>query len=79
MAGLAGSLIELGEIAADMAIAAGKGSSIWFTSMGFKRIALGLMQEFESARVCQGCIQAAMVGVTGLASSLGIGQVQGAV
>lgn len=76
MAGLAGSFIELSEIVADMAIAAGKGSSIWLTSVGFQRIALGLMKEFESAQVSQRGIQAAMVGVTGPAGSPGIGEVQ---
>lgn len=35
VAGLAGSFIELGEIVADMAIAAGKGRTIWLNSMGF--------------------------------------------
>jgi len=37
------------------------------------------MQEFEGALISQGGIQAAMIGVTGPAGSLGVGQVQGAV
>lgn len=79
VAGFAGSLIELGEIVADMAIAASKGSLVWFDAMGFKRITLGLMRKFESARIGQRGIQTAMVGVTDLAGCFGIGQVQGAV
>ena len=79
MAGLAGGLIELGEVVADMAFAALNGGTNGFALMGFKRIALGFMQEFEGTRISQRGIQAAMVGVTGPAGSHGIGQVQGAV